>query len=145
MKPSNLDLHVFLCSLRIQCINVIARLNLLVLLCSICVRSCFTFTVNPVLSGKSKGRPKIGFQDRLSLTAGLKYCRILQYFRPVLSYFKAFVLSIFEWLLKTCFTEHVPRWGRESSLLYFDCLLDIVWMLVFCVSSLRCRVMVCSL
>ena len=109
MKLSNLDLHVFLCSLRIQCINVIARLNWLVLLCSICVRSCFTFTVNPVLNGKSKRRPKIGFQDRLSLTVGLKYCRILQYFRPVLSYFKAFVLSIFEWLLKTCFTEHVPR------------------------------------
>ena len=30
-------------------------------------------------------RPKIGFQDRLSLNAGQKYCRILQYFRPSLS------------------------------------------------------------
>ena len=48
-------------------------------------------TVKPVLSGHSKRRTKIGFQDRLSLNAGLKYCRmlqesILQYFRPSLSY-----------------------------------------------------------
>ena len=43
------------------------------------------------LSGHSKRRPKHGFQDRLSLSAGQKYCRmlqesILQYFRPSLSY-----------------------------------------------------------
>ena len=48
-------------------------------------------TVKPVLSGHSKRRPKIVFQDRLSLNAGQKYCRmlqesILQYFRPSLSY-----------------------------------------------------------
>ena len=49
------------------------------------------YTVKPVLSGHSKRRPKIGFQDRLPLNAGQKYCRmlhesILQYFRPSLSY-----------------------------------------------------------
>ena len=48
-------------------------------------------TVKPVLSGHSKRRPKFGFQYRLSLNAGQKYCRmlqesILQYFRPSLSY-----------------------------------------------------------
>ena len=48
-------------------------------------------TVKPALSGHSKRRPKIGFQDRLSLNEGQKYCRmlqesILQYFRPSLSY-----------------------------------------------------------
>ena len=32
------------------------------------------FTVKSVLSGRSKRRPKIGFQDRLSLNAGQKYC-----------------------------------------------------------------------
>ena len=32
--------------------------------------------VNPVLSGKSKGRPKLGFQDRLLLNEGQKYCRM---------------------------------------------------------------------
>ena len=32
-------------------------------------------TVKPVLSGHSKRRPKIGFQDRLSLNEGRKYCR----------------------------------------------------------------------
>ena len=45
-----------------------------------------TSTVKHVLSGHS-----IGFQDRISLNAGQKYCRmlqesILQYFRPSLSY-----------------------------------------------------------
>ena len=50
-----------------------------------------TSTVKPILSGHLKRRPKIGFQDRLSLNAGQKYCRklhesILQYFRPSLSY-----------------------------------------------------------
>ena len=31
-------------------------------------------------------RPKIGFQGQLLLNAGQKYCSILQYFRPSLSY-----------------------------------------------------------
>ena len=35
-------------------------------------------TVKPILSGHYKRRPKIGFQDRLSLNAGQKYCRMLQ-------------------------------------------------------------------
>ena len=48
-------------------------------------------TVKPVLSGHSKRRQNIGFQDRLSLNVGQKYCRmlqesILQYFWPSLSY-----------------------------------------------------------
>ena len=48
-------------------------------------------TVKPVLRGHLKRRRKIGFQDRLSLNAGQKYCRmlqegILQYFGPSLSY-----------------------------------------------------------
>ena len=69
-------------------------------------------TVKPVLSGHSKRRPKIGFQDRLSLNAGQKYYRMLQREHSArLSTFielpcdcKTFVLSIFEWLLKTGFT-----------------------------------------
>ena len=49
------------------------------------------YTIKPVLSGRSKRIPKLGFQGRLSLNAGQKYCRmlhesILQYFRPSLSY-----------------------------------------------------------
>ena len=31
----------------------------------------------PILSGHSKRRPKIGFQDIVSLNAGQKYCRML--------------------------------------------------------------------
>ena len=67
--------------------------------------------VKPVLSSNSKWRPKLSFQDRLSLNAGQKYCRMfqsfLQYFRPSLSYHLSLIsdfLSIFEWLLKTGFT-----------------------------------------
>ena len=49
--------------------------------------------------GKTCYIQKIGFQDRLLLNAGQKYCRmILQYFRPSLSnkIFKTSVLSDFE-------------------------------------------------
>ena len=38
----------------------------------------FSNTVKPVLSGHTKRRQKIGFQDQLSLNAGQKYCRMLQ-------------------------------------------------------------------
>ena len=59
-----------------------------------------------------KKKTKNGFQDRLSLNAGQKYCRMLQgEHSAILSTFiklpfaiKTFVLSIFEWLLKTGFT-----------------------------------------
>ena len=60
-------------------------------------------TVKPVISSWSK-RPKIGFQDRLSLNEGLKNCRMLQgeHFAILLTCIKLpfvieiFVLSIFE-------------------------------------------------
>ena len=39
--------------------------------------SLYNNTVKPVLSGHSKRRPKIDFQDRLLLNAGQKYCRML--------------------------------------------------------------------
>ena len=69
-------------------------------------------TVKPVLSGHSKRRQKIGFQDRLSLNAGQKYCRMLQgehsallsTFIKLLHVIKIVVLSILEWPLKTGFT-----------------------------------------
>ena len=54
-------------------------------------------------------RPEIGFQDQLSLNAGQKYCSILQYFRPSLSYhlsLRYFLLSIFEWPFYTGFTVY---------------------------------------
>ena len=69
-------------------------------------------TVKPVLSGHSKKMTKIGFQDRLLLNAGQKYCRMLQEeHSAILSTFiklpfaiKIFVWSIFEWPLRTGFT-----------------------------------------
>ena len=71
--------------------------------------------MRPVLSGHSKRRPKIGFQDQLLLNAGHKYCRKLKgVHSAILSTFiklpfaiKTFVLSIFEWPLKTGFTVKV--------------------------------------
>ena len=68
--------------------------------------------VKPVLSGHSKIRPKLGFQDRLLLNADQKYFRMLQReHSAILSTFiklpfviKTFLLSIFEWPLKTGFT-----------------------------------------
>ena len=71
------------------------------------------YSIKPVLRGHSKRRPKIGFQDPLSLNAGQKYCRILPLeHSAIISTFiklpfviKTFVLSIFEWPLKMGFTE----------------------------------------
>ena len=60
-------------------------------------------------------RPKIGFQDKLSLNAGQKNCRMLQgehsailsTFIKLPYVFKTFVFSIFaKWSLKTVFTVH---------------------------------------
>ena len=59
-----------------------------------------------------KKKTKIDFQDRLSLNAGQKYCRMLQaeHSALLLTFIKLpfviniFVLSIFEWPLKTGFT-----------------------------------------
>ena len=64
------------------------------------------------LSGLSKRRTKIGFQERFLLNAGQKYCRMLplEHSAIVLTFIKLpfvikiFVLSIFEWPLKTAFT-----------------------------------------
>ena len=43
------------------------------------------YLVKPVLSGHSKRTPKIGFQYRISLNAGQKYCRMLSW--SILQYF----------------------------------------------------------
>ena len=59
-------------------------------------------------------KTKIGFQDRLPLNAGQKFCRMLQgEHSAILSTliklpiaFKTFVLPIFEWPLKTGFTVY---------------------------------------
>ena len=54
-------------------------------------------------------RPKNGFQDRLLLNEGQKYCRIhsviLLTFIKLPVVIKTFVLSIFEWLFYTGFTS----------------------------------------
>ena len=70
----------------------------------VCCKILPSSTVKPVLSSHFKRRPNIGFQDRLLLNAGQKYCRMLSNFIKLPFVFKSFVLSIFEWPLKTGFT-----------------------------------------
>ena len=73
----------------------------------------FSFRKTCVKRPLSK-RPKNGFQDRLLLNAGQKYCKMLQReHSAILSTFiklpfvvKTFVLSIFEWSFYTSFTVY---------------------------------------
>ena len=64
-------------------------------------------------------RPKIGFHYQYSLHAGQKYCRMLhgEHSAILLTIklpfvIKIFVLTIFEWPLKTGFTVYVKEAGR---------------------------------
>ena len=67
-----------------------------------------------------KQNTNIGFQYRLSLNAGQKYYRLLQWeHSAILTTFikltfsnKTYVLSIFKWLLKTGFTVYGPQLGK---------------------------------
>ena len=96
------------------------------------------YTVKPVLSSHSKRRQKIGFQDRLSLNAGQKYCRMLQgEHSAILSTFirlpfviKIVVSSIFEWPLKTGFTviefiKQLRKCDKMRGMQAFYCLLSM--------------------
>ena len=73
--------------------------------------SDYSQTSSTVLLPLSK-RPNIGFQDQSLLNAGLMYCRMLQgeHSAKLSTFIKLpyviyiFVLSIFEWLVKTGFT-----------------------------------------
>ena len=73
-------------------------------------------------------RQKIGFQDQLSLNAGQKYCRMLQWehFAILLTFIKLpfvikiLVWSIFEWLFYTgftvYFTQNLQQFGASLTL-----------------------------
>ena len=73
-----------------------------------------------------KKNSKNGFQYRLSLNAGQKYCRIFQGEHSALlstcmklpNDFKPFVLSIFEWPLKAGFTVRNYEKAFKVSTLY---------------------------
>ena len=85
----------------------------------------FLFGIADIFSGNSKicvnwplsKRPKIAFQDQLSLNAGQKYCRMLQRehsailltFIKLKFVIKIFVFSIFEWLFYTGFTVQLKQ------------------------------------
>ena len=79
-------------------------------------------TVKPVLSGHSKEDKKL-----VSLNAGQKYLRehsaILLTFIKLTFVFKTFVLSIFEWPLKTGFTAfHFPIFLSRNIADFFRCI-----------------------
>ena len=75
-----------------------------------------------------KKKAKIGFQDRLSINAGQKYCIMLQgkHSAILLAFIKlpfaikAFVLSIFEWPLKTGFTVQCIVFYRKMTKLCYS-------------------------
>ena len=107
-------------------------------------------------------KQKNGFQDRLLLYAGQKYCKMLQRehsailltFIKLPVVIKTFVLSIFEWLFYTGFTVHSKLWAcfvtsmcrrsRPKLLCCFKCFLKnaTVMMMIHCqisvVSSVVC-------
>ena len=75
-------------------------------------------------------RPKIGFQDQLSLNVGQKYCKMLQgeHSEILLTFIKlpfvikTFVLSIFEWPFYAGFTvstviSNIFTWAGQISYL----------------------------
>ena len=70
-----------------------------------------------------KRKTKIGFQDRLSLNAGQKYCRmlqgsILQYFRPSLRYHLS-LRSLFCLFLSGCLRQVLLYWQAHKNLVLF--------------------------
>ena len=82
-----------------------------------------------------KKRPKIGFQDQLSLSAGQKYCRmlqesILQYFRPALSYHLS--LRPLFWLFWVGCSRQVLLYLKLFVFIYFKLLeMQLIHMLFF--------------
>ena len=95
------------------------ELNKYVILLRNCSKTCLKL---PLLR-----RPKICFQDQLSLNAGQKYCRMLPFqHSAILSTFiklpfviKIFVLSIFEWSFYTGFSVVEHTNSRVSGLVPF--------------------------
>ena len=80
------------------------------------LKTVLVITIKPVcISSHSKRRPKIGFQDQLSLNAGQEYCRMPQgeHFAILLTFIQLpfviniFVLSIFEWPFYTGHTVNL--------------------------------------
>ena len=89
-------------------------------------------TVGPVLKGHTKRISTFGFQARISLNAGQKYCRMLQgeLSAILLTYIKlsfvlkTFVMSICEWPLKTVFVYTnmcflLYPWFKQNCLVSF--------------------------
>ena len=98
---------------------------------------CNKVTVKTCVKHPLSKRPKIGFRDQLSLTAGQKYCRMLQgEHSAILSTFiklpfviKIFVLSIFEWPFYTGFTVILSHTMSQKDLKYRQNLANFVFCL----------------
>ena len=91
-----------------------------------------TGSVKPVLNGHSKGRPKIGFQDRLSLNAGQEHSTMLSNFFKLLFVIRIFVLSILSGRLRQVLLYMMLRLQKMQLMTFsnFVCLkkhLDIIY------------------
>ena len=103
------------------------RANIAVLISSLTKRNEILFKKyrKTCLKRSLLKKTKIGFQDRLSLNAGQKYCRMLQgehsaillTFITLPLVITIFILSIFEWPLKTGFTVHV--YYSKRAMIYY--------------------------
>ena len=96
------------------CLTLLRPIEFFIMFDTVKSEWSIVYIVKPVLSRHSRRRPKIGFQDGLSLNAGQStaecslrvFCNTftLHKFIKLPFVFKTFVLSIFEWPLKTGFT-----------------------------------------
>ena len=96
----------------------------------ICCENTCLYSSKTCVKWPLSKRPKIGFQDQLSLNAGQKYCRMLQVehsailltFIKLPIFIKIFVLSIFEWPFYTGFTVRDQLVYLSSSSMVVLCL-----------------------
>ena len=73
------------------------------------LNNCYLMYSKTCVKGPLSKRPKIGFQDKLSLNAGQKYCRMLQgeHSAILLTFIKLpFVIKFFEWPFYRGFTVY---------------------------------------
>ena len=81
---------------------------LLLIYCFSFISTLFFLTYSKTCMKRSLSkRPKIGFQDQISLNAGqCEHSAIFSTFIKLPFVIKIFVLSIFEWQFYTCFTYY---------------------------------------
>ena len=97
------------------------------LVCDLCFRHThLCYTVKPVLRDNSEIIPTMGFQERLLFNAGQKYSFCNTFDIKLPSVIKIFVLSIFEWPLKTGFTVYPMTLSARVQHTLYPCLFVVL-------------------